>query len=164
MNAAIKFSASSLMVLALGAFASAGFGADTAGGCPCLKTYGTWNIPGSVAGVNVDVGQAIPFSDQEASKDITNSSGTFTLKKSGVYQVTFGVAPSGTEDAFDIELNGTPVSGGRIHVPNSPPVVTVMFAASAGDRLSVVNTGTALSVLGIFGDATAAYISILRIK
>lgn len=131
-----------------------------------VATFGAWNIPGT-DGVIVASGDILPFSVTEVSSGITNASGNFTFSQSGVYEVTFGIAPQESPDIFDIELNGVLVTGGRVATPSdSPQVVTVMFNAAAGDQLVVRNnSGHTVTIGSIFGLGSAgAYISILQIQ
>lgn len=130
-----------------------------------ITTFGTWNIPG-VDGITVNDGDILPFNVNEISSGIANASGIFTLSRNGVYQVTFGIAPQQSPTGFDIELNGTPVSGGIVGTPQeSPQVVTVMFSAVAGDKLRVVNkSGAAVTIGSLTSNSAGAYISILQIK
>lgn len=134
-------------------------------GLPFVSTYGTWNIPGD-DGVVVNPGDILPFSVDEISSGITNASGLFTFSRTGVYEVTFGIAPQEANDVFDIELNGVLVTGGRVASPlSSPQIVTVMFSASAGNQLVVRNNSANAVVIGtpLTGSA-GTYISILQIQ
>lgn len=133
-------------------------------GPPFVATYAAWYIPGD-DGVTVNPGDILPFSVNETSNGITNASGEFTFSRNGVYQVTFGIAPQEANDVFDIELNGTLVSGGRVAAAGfSPQILTVIFSASAGDHLVVRNNGTNTVSIGIAGSgAPGTYIAILQI-
>lgn len=132
-----------------------------------VTTFAAWYIPGT-DGITVIPGDVIPFNTEEISSGITNSLGTFTFSRSGVYQVTVGYAPQEAGDILDIELNGVLVPGGRIEPPSSSSnVVTVIFSAAAGDQLSVVNSTTPPTTITI-GTGTSIssgiYISILQIQ
>lgn len=138
-------------------------------GPPFVVSYGTFNLPG-INQIDVADGDIIPYSVTETSSGITNAAGDITLTKSGVYQVTFGVIidpDTGGADHFNIELNGTVVSGGSIF-PGPGFVfntITVMFTAVAGDHLVVRNVSGHTTRIGILGaDQVASYISILQIK
>lgn len=131
-------------------------------GPPFIATFGTWNIFPST---DVSAGATLPFNVNEISSGIINSSGVFTLSKNGVYKVTFGIAPQNNPTQFEIELNGTTVSGGIVgSVQDSPQIVTVMFSAGIGDQVRVVNSINATVTIGSLSDSPGAYISILQIK
>lgn len=129
-----------------------------------LASFGTWYIP-SNAGIIVNDGDVIPFNTQETAIGITNSSGVFTLSKTGTYLVTVGYAPQESGDILEIEKNNTLVSGGHMEPPvNSSNVVSVMFTASAGDHIDVKNKSGFTISIGLTGIAPGIYISILQIK
>lgn len=134
-------------------------------GPPFVATFATWYIPGS-AGITVDNGDPLPFNVNEISSGITNVSGVFTLSRNGVYQVTFGIIPQQNPTQFEIELNGTTVSGGIVGAAqDSPQIVTVMFSAVAGDKLRVVNkTGSTVVIGSLASESAGTYISILQIQ
>lgn len=137
-------------------------------GPPFVVTFGTFNVPGAPE-VFILNGDIIPFSVDEASSGVTNAAGDFTLTKSGVYQVIFGVVTLEPFDIFDIELSGTLVSGGRINplANGSLNTITAMFTAAAGEHLVVRNksNGGQTASLGT-GDvlSVSAYISIVQIQ
>lgn len=131
-----------------------------------VAAFGTWNIPGEIPTAVAD-GAIIPFSVNEVSQGITNAGGDFTLSNNGVYQLTCGII---TQDNgfFEIELSGIPVSGGRIYpllANGTINVITVMFAATAGQHVTVRNNSGATLNIGT-GDpgSVGTYISILQIQ
>lgn len=132
-----------------------------------VTTFGTWYIP-SNGEILINDGDIVPFNTQEVSNGITNASGVFTFSRNGVYQVILGYAPQGSGELLDIELNNILVLGGRIESPvNTPGVITVMFTASAGDKLDVKNKSGLPIMIGPPSPTSISpgiYISILQIR
>lgn len=134
-------------------------------GPPFIATFATSFLPGDGDTI-LQNGDIVPFSNNEVLSGITNVAGDFTLSKSGVYQVTIGLFVNESNDVFDLELNGTPVSGGRLRPApiSSLNTLTVMFSALAGNHLVVKNAG-GQAILGSSGAGSeAAFISILQIQ
>lgn len=135
-------------------------------GSSFVASFGTWYLPGET-GTIVNDGEIIPFDVTELSQGITNTGGDFTLPNTGVYQVTCGIIAQ-TFAYFDIELSGTPVSGGRVNpllANGTLNVITVMFTATAGQHVTVKNNSGEFSYIGTNEPGSVgAYISILQIQ
>lgn len=64
-----------------------------------------------------------------------------TIDSDGTYALTAAISGS-TPGSFAVEINGTPAAGGTLMSAGNTSMGSVVFNASAGDTVTVVNVGT----------------------
>lgn len=83
------------------------------------------------------------FDSSTAARGITAAPGAteVTVDEAGTYAV-FASVTSTDPGTFAVELNGQPVPGGVLPASGNTSAGAVIVNAAAGDRISVVNTGS----------------------
>lgn len=118
-------------------------------GTSFVITYGGWFDGGSFTATLLP-GSIVPFASVELANGITEldtNSGIFQISKTGVYFVTYGIAPAAVSPTvsfiFSLERNGIPIPGGYVSTaiggqPSLPLSTTsVLFSAIAGDQITL---------------------------
>lgn len=137
-------------------------------GCPGgLSGYASYVL--LVGTYDIANGDPIPYNFTQQESGFTRAGGLITVNQTGIYQVTFGVAPSATGIPllFCLDKNGaSQVTLDTLPEDGINPL-TVMIAANAGDVLEVRNeTGVTadLSQRSQGSDGVVAFISILQLR
>lgn len=99
--------------------------------------------PISTSGQTVEAGSPVAFDSSTAARGITAAPGAteVTVDEAGTYAV-FASVTSTDPGTFAVELNGQPVPGGVLPASGNTSAGAVIVNAAAGDRISVVNTGS----------------------
>lgn len=96
------------------------------------------------------------FNSSTAARGITAAPGAteVTVDEAGTYAV-FASVTSTDPGTFAVELNGQPVPGGVLPASGNTSAGAVIVNAAAGDRISVVNTGSGAANLPALPDGAA---------
>lgn len=102
----------------------------------------------NTAAQTVEPGAAVTFDSAGTSNgvDFTAGGTEATVSEAGTYLVFPSVSPDAAGQ-FSVYLNGAPVAGGVLPTGGTASSGPVIVTAAAGDRISVVNTGSAASTL-----------------
>ena len=112
--------------------------------------------PISTSGQTVEAGSPVAFDSSTAARGITAAPGAteVTVDEAGTYAV-FASVTSTDPGTFAVELNGQPVPGGVLPASGNTSAGAVIVNAAAGDRISVVNTGSGAANLPALPDGAA---------
>ena len=112
--------------------------------------------PISTSGQTVEAGSPVAFDSSTAARGITSAPGAteVTVDEAGTYAV-FASVTSTDPGTFAVELNGQPVPGGVLPASGNTSAGAVIVNAAAGDRISVVNTGSGAANLPALPDGAA---------